>query len=344
MTHITEKNAVSLIHRPRRLRLNPTLRRMVRETDLTPSDFIFPLFIDESATEKVPIGSMVGHYRHTFDTLKAEIRELVGLNIPAVILFGIPSRKDWRGSENYNPNGVIPRAISIIKDIAPDMMVISDMCCCEYTSHGHCGIVNHQDHDGFNRHLPHGYLHNDLTLDILAQASLVHAQAGADIIAPSGMIDGMVGAIRDGLDDGGYEHIPIMSYAVKMASGFYNPFRDAADSAPSFGDRQQYQMDFANRREALREVELDVEQGADILMIKPALTNLDIIREVRENYTLPIAAYQVSGEYAMLQAAGLNGWLDVRRCSLESLMSIKRAGADLIVSYFAKDAVKWLNE
>ncbi|MDX2076792.1 MAG: porphobilinogen synthase [bacterium] len=344
MTDITEKTALSLINRPRRLRLNSTLRRMVRETDLTPSDFIFPLFIDESATEKVPIGSMVGHYRHSFESLKIEIKELVALGIPAVILFGIPARKDWRGSENYNPQGVIPRAIRIIKDIAPEMIVISDMCCCEYTAHGHCGIINHQDHDGFNHHLPHGYLHNDLTLDILAQASLIHAQAGADIIAPSGMIDGMVGAIRNGLDGGGYEHITIMSYAVKMASGFYNPFRDAADSAPSFGDRKQYQMDFANRREAMREVALDVNQGADILMIKPALLNLDIIRDVREGYPLPIAAYQVSGEYAMLQAAGLNGWLDLRRCAMESLMSIKRAGADLIVTYFAKDAVRWLAE
>jgi len=333
-----------LTNRPRRLRLSDNMRRLVRETVLSPSDFIYPLFICDGENITNPISSMPNQFQYSVDKLPDQIREIVALNIPAVILFGIPHHKDDCGSENFNPNGVIPRAIRTIKDTAPDLMVISDMCCCEYTSHGHCGIVNLPSSEFYQPNLPHGYLLNDPTLDILAQASVVHAQAGADIIAPSGMIDGMIGAIRSALDGDGLSHITVMSYAAKYASGLYNPFRDAADSAPSFGDRKQYQMDFANRREAMREVALDVNQGADILMIKPALLNLDIIREVREQYTLPISAYQVSGEYAMLQAAGLNGWLDVRRCALESLMSIKRAGADLIVSYFAKDAVKWLGE
>jgi porphobilinogen synthase len=339
--HDTTRSA--LVQRPRRLRQSATLRRMVRENNLEPTDFIAPLFVDESLQEKRAIGSMTGHYRHSFASLKEEIKTLVDLGVPSVILFGIPKRKDAFGTQNYNPNGVIPTAIRLIKDIAPDMVVISDMCFCEYTTHGHCGIINLLG-DDFDFRLPEGYLLNDRTLDLLQQASVVHAEAGVDMIAPSGMLDGMVKAIRTGLDESGFQHTSIMSYAVKTASGFYNPFRDAADSAPQFGDRQQYQMDFANKREALREVALDVQEGADVLMIKPALLNLDILSEVRQQYNLPLAAYQVSGEYAMLQAAAQSGWLDLRRCALESLTSIKRAGADLIVTYFAKEAAQWLNE
>jgi porphobilinogen synthase len=328
--------------RPRRLRQTATLRRMVRETTLTPSDFIYPMFVQDGQDIHQPISAMPGQFRWSVDQLAGEIRQIAGLGIPAVILFGIPAEKDAVGSENYNPAGVIPRAIRAIKDAAPDLLVISDLCFCEYTDHGHCGLVNTPDHIHYNEHLPHGYLLNDPTLDLLQRAAVIHAEAGADIIAPSGMIDGMVGAIRGALDERGFEHVAIMSYAVKTASGFYGPFREAAESAPSFGDRSQYQMDPANGREALREVGLDVAEGADMLMIKPALPNLDILHTVRQTYNLPTAAYQVSGEYAMLQAAAANGWLDLRRCALESLVSIKRAGADMILTYFAQDAVRWL--
>lgn len=331
-----------LTNRPRRLRLSDNMRRMVRETVLSPSDFIYPLFICDGEAITKPISAMPNQFQYSVDKLADPIREIVALNIPAVILFGIPQHKDDCGSENFNPNGVIPRAIRTIKDIAPDLIVISDMCCCEYTSHGHCGIVNLPDSKFYKPNLPHGYLLNDPTLDILARASVVHAQAGADIIAPSGMVDGMVGAIRSALDSDGLSHISIMSYAAKYASGFYGPFRVAVDSAPSFGDRAQYQMDGANIREAYKEVELDIAQGADMIMVKPALPYLDVIKGVRERYTLPIAAYQVSGEYAMLHAAAMNGWLDLRRTALETLTSIKRAGADMILTYFAKDAIKWI--
>lgn len=339
---ITTENSFGLTARPRRLRLNPTLRRMVRETTLRPDDLIYPIFVQEGLTGRAPISAMPGQARLGLDTLADEARELKALGIPAVILFGIPAHKDGVGSENFNPEGIIPHAIQRIKDAAPELVVITDMCCCEYTSHGHCGIVNQPDHAHYNFRLPPGYLLNDATLEILQRSSIVHAQAGADIIAPSGMVDGMVAAIRAGLDGAGFEHTTILSYAVKTASGFYNPFREAVDSAPEFGDRQQYQMDFANKREALREAALDVEQGADMLMVKPALVNLDILSAVRETFGLPTAAYQVSGEYAMLHAAAGQGWLDLRRTALETLLSIKRAGADLILTYFAKDAVKWL--
>jgi porphobilinogen synthase len=337
-TLTTEKTA-ALTARPRRLRLN---RRMLRETTLRPDDLIYPLFVQEGLSGRAPISAMPGQARLGLDTLADEARELKALGIPSVILFGIPAHKDGIGSENFNPNGIMPQAIQRIKDAAPELVVITDMCCCEYTSHGHCGIVNQPDHAHYNFRLPTGYLLNDATLEILQRASIVHAQAGADIIAPSGMVDGMVAAIRAGLDSAGFEHTTILSYAVKTASGFYNPFREAVDSAPEFGDRQQYQMDFANKREALREAALDVEQGADMLMVKPALVNLDILSAVRETFGLPTAAYQVSGEYAMLHAAAGQGWLDLRRTALETLLSIKRAGADLILTYFAKDAVKWL--
>jgi len=328
--------------RLRRLRLNPSMRRLVRETTLTPDDFIVPMFIEEGLRGTRPIGAMPGQSRFGLDTLAAEAKTISRLGIPAVILFGIPSHKDAEGRENYNPQGIVPQAIRRIKEAAPELVVMIDLCFCEYTDHGHCGIVNTPDHRHYDAHLPHGYLLNDATLELLQQAAVVHAEAGADVIAPSGMIDGMVGAIRSGLDQSGFSQTSILSYAIKMSSGLYNPFREAADSAPAFGDRQQYQMDMSNSREALREAALDVQEGADMLMIKPALTNLDLIHQVHETFGLPTAAYQVSGEYAMLHAAALQGWLDLRRCALESLISIKRAGADMIVTYFAQSAVKWL--
>jgi porphobilinogen synthase len=328
--------------RPRRLRLTSTLRAMVRETTLSPADFILPLFVRYGHGQRVPIKSMPGQSQLTVDLLAGEAREIAALGIPAVVLFGIPEHKDPTGSDNYSPSGIVPSAIRAIKEAVPELLVISDMCFCEYTDHGHCGIINEPGHEHFVATLPQGYLLNDPTLELLARASAVHAKAGADIIAPSGMLDGMVGAIRRGLDDAGFGQVPIMSYAVKYASGFYGPFRDAAESPPQFGDRSQYQMDPANRREALKEAALDVAEGADMLMVKPALPYLDIIAGVRAAFNLPVAAYQVSGEYAMLHAAAANGWLDLERCALESLTAIKRAGADMILTYFARDAVRWL--
>jgi porphobilinogen synthase len=318
------------------------MRRMVRETTLTPDDFIYPLFIRHGQDTIAPINSMPGQAQWTVDRLPEEIRRIKALGIPAVILFGIPETKDACGTDNYNPNGIVPTAIRVIKDTAPDLLVISDMCFCEYTDHGHCGIINTPGDEHYTPSLPEGYLLNDPTLELLGRASVVHAQAGVDIIAPSGMMDGMVGAIRAALDSDGFQHISIMSYAAKFASGFYGPFRDAAESPPSFGDRSEYQMDPSNSREALKEVALDVAEGADMLMVKPALPYLDILSAVRQTYNLPTAAYQVSGEYAMLHAAAANGWIDLRRCALESLTSIKRAGADMILTYFAQDAVRWL--
>ena len=317
---------------------------MVRETTLSPADFVYPLFVRHGSDRCMPIKSMPGVSQLTVDRLAAQAREISGLGIPAVLLFGIPATKDATGSDNYNPDGIVPQAIRAIKDAAPDLLVISDMCFCEYTDHGHCGIINVPGQAQYTLALPEGYLLNDPTLDILRRASVVHAQAGADIIAPSGMVDGMVAAIRRALDDAGYKHVAVMSYAVKYASGFYGPFRDAAESPPQFGDRSQYQMDPANRREALKEAALDFAEGADILMVKPALPYLDILSAVREAFNLPTAAYQVSGEYAMLHAAAANGWLDLQRCALESLIAIKRAGADMILTYFAKDAARWLQE
>lgn len=331
------------IARPRRLRLSPTVRRMVRETDLTPADFIYPLFVRHGEGIKQPIASMPGQFQFSVDRLREEIREIDALGIPAVVLFGIPASKDATGSENYDHDGIVPQAIRAIKETAPEMVVISDMCFCEYTDHGHCGIINTPGSSHYTRRLPEGYVMNDLTLELLGRASVAHAEAGADIIAPSGMIDGMVGAIRAALDEQGFDHVAILSYAAKYASGFYGPFRDAAESPPAFGDRSQYQMDPANRREALREVALDVSEGADMLMVKPALPYLDVLSEVRQTFALPVAAYQVSGEYAMLHAAAANGWLDLQRCAMESLISIRRAGADMILTYFAKDAVRWLD-
>jgi len=328
--------------RPRRIRISPALRRMVRETALSPSDFIYPLFVRHGQGERRPISSMPGQFQLSVDELAREAESVLELGIPAVLLFGIPAEKDWCGSDNFSPYGVVPEAIRALKEAAPELIVISDMCFCEYTDHGHCGIINSPMVDGYNTALPEGYLLNDPTLELLGRASVVHAEAGADIIAPSAMLDGMVGSIRGALDEAGLEHVPILSYAAKYASSFYGPFREAAESPPSFGDRSQYQMDPANRREALKEVALDVAEGADMIMVKPALPYLDVLAAVREEFKLPTAAYQVSGEYAMLHAAAANGWLDLERCALESLTSIKRAGADMILTYFAKDAARWL--
>ncbi|GAB5492685.1 MAG: porphobilinogen synthase [Phototrophicaceae bacterium] len=330
--------------RPRRLRLNANLRRMVRETTLTPDDFIYPLFIRHGKDEKRPIVSMPGQYQISVDKVAEEAKAVAELGIPAVILFGIPEQKDWCGTDNFSEGGIVPQAIRAIKEATPDLVVISDMCFCEYTDHGHCGIINVPDHEHYDPNLPEGYLLNDATLDLLGQASTTHAKAGADIIAPSGMIDGMVGAIRSALDTEGHHQVSVMSYAAKYSSGFYGPFRDAAESPPGFGDRSQYQMDAANRREALKEVALDVAEGADYLMVKPALAYLDIIREVRDSYDLPVSAYQVSGEFSMIHAAAERGWIDLERVALETLTSIKRAGSDMIISYFAKDAVGWLDK
>ena len=332
------------VMRPRRMRFSPAIRRLVRETTLSPADFIYPLFVRHGVEQRVPIRSMPGISQLSVDQLAGEAREIAALGIPAVILFGIPAAKDATGSDNYSADGIVPQAIRAIKDAAPDLLVISDMCFCEYTDHGHCGIINQPGQPHFQSALPEGYLLNDPTLDLLGRASVVHAQAGADIIAPSGMADGMVAAIRSGLDGVGYQHVAVMSYAVKYASAFYGPFRDAAESPPQFGDRSQYQMDPANSREAIKEASIDVAEGADVLMVKPALPYLDILSAVRSTFNLPTAAYQVSGEYAMLHAAAANGWLDLRRSALESLTAIKRAGADMVVTYFAKDAAQWLEE
>jgi len=328
--------------RPRRLRLNASLRKLVRETSLSASDFIYPLFVHYGQGVQQAISSMPGISQWSVDGLPAEVESIARLGIQAVILFGIPAHKDLLGSENYDPEGVVPRAIRAIKHAVPEMVVVSDMCFCEYTDSGHCGVINVPGAPGYTPRLPEGYLLNDPTLDLLGRAAVVHAEAGADVIAPSGMIDGMVRAIRRALDAAGYDHVAILSYTAKYASAFYGPFRDAAQSPPSFGDRKSHQMDPANVREALRECALDVAEGADMLMVKPALPYLDVIRQVRERFDLPLAAYQVSGEYSMIKAAVANGWLDERRVVLESLTAIKRAGADMILTYFAKDAARWL--
>ncbi|KUG04695.1 porphobilinogen synthase [hydrocarbon metagenome] len=322
------------INRMRRLRSNETIRRMVRETAISVNDFIYPLFVIYGQDQKNPIKSMPGVFQFSVDDkLKQEIKELESLRIPGVILFGIPECKDSIGSSAYQENGVIQQAIRLIKDTCPDLMVITDVCMCEYTDHGHCGIV---DKDGT--------INNDATLELLAQEALSHVQAGCDMVAPSDMMDGRIGYIRKCLDDNAFENIPIMSYAAKYASGFYGPFRDAADSTPQFGDRRTHQMDSANIREALREVALDIEEGADIVMVKPALAYLDVIKAVKDKFDLPVSAYNVSGEYSMVKAAAENGWLDGDRVMMEILMSIKRAGADMILTYAAKEAARLLND
>ena len=319
------------IQRLRRLRQHESLRRMVRETRLSPSDLIYPMFVMEGKDQRREIASMPGQSRLSIDLLVKEAGEVAGLGIPAVMLFGIPDRKDERGTSGYDPNGVVQRAIKAVKDHVPGLLVITDVCIDEYTTHGHCGIVKD------------GRILNDETLDCLRAMAKTHAESGADMVAPSDMMDGRVAAIRSELDRAGYPELPIMAYAAKFASCFYAPFRDAAGSAPQFGDRQSYQMDPANRREALREIALDVEEGADIVMVKPALPYLDVIAAARAQTSLPVAAYQVSGEYSMIKAAGKAGWLDESRAMLESLLAIKRAGADLILTYFAKDAARSLS-
>ncbi|MCH8908207.1 MAG: porphobilinogen synthase [Candidatus Heimdallarchaeota archaeon] len=330
--------------RPRRLRISQNIQKLIGETSVSTSNLIYPLFIRHGENQEREIISMPGQKQFSVDRLKNEIEELIELGIPAVLLFGIPKKKDWCGSDNFDSEGIIPTAIKCIKELTSELVVISDMCFCEYTSHGHCGIINTADHEYFNENLPEGYLLNDITLDYLAKASLIHAQAGADMIAPSGMLDGMVGSIRDALDRGGYEHVGIMSYAAKYSSSFYGPFREAAESPPSFGNRNQYQMDPRNAREAIKEVEIDITEGADIIMVKPALPYLDIISNVRKKFNLPVAAYQVSGEFSMIHAAAERGWIDLKKVALESLISIKRAGASLILTYFAKDFAKWSKE
>ncbi len=325
--------------RPRRLRNGEGLRRMVRETRLSPDDFIYPLFVVHGEGIRREIASMPGVFQLSIDQLAREAEELASLGVPAVILFGIPAAKDAIGSENFASDGIVQQAIRELKRASPALVVATDVCLCEYTESGHCGLLNHGDHPG----LPEGYVLNDETLPVLAKVAVSHAVSGADLVAPSGMIDGMVGAIRSALDDAGYAHLPILSYAVKYASGFYGPFRDAAEGAPTFGDRTSHQMDPANVREAVREARLDVAEGADMLMVKPALAYLDVIRQTRELFPeLPVAAYNVSGEYAMVKAGARNGWIDEERVTLEILTGIKRAGADLIVTYHAKDAARWI--
>ncbi len=320
------------IHRPRRLRRNENLRRMTRETHLRVDDLIMPLFIVPGTRVENPIGSMPGIAQLSVDRAVEECKQIRDLGIPGVILFGIPDEKDAVGSDAYDDNGIIQRALRALKEEVPGLTLITDVCLCEYTDHGHCGLIKGND------------VENDATLELLVQESLSHVRAGADMVAPSDMMDGRVGAIRQALDREGFPHIPIMAYAAKFASGFYGPFREAAESTPQFGDRRSYQMDPANGDEALREVGLDIEEGADMVMVKPALPYLDIIRRAKEKFGYPLAAYHVSGEYAMLKAAALNGWLDEERVMLEALTSIKRAGADLILTYFAKDAARVLEK
>jgi len=328
--------------RPRRLRCSPNFRRMMRETTLTPGDFIFPLFVVHGQNVKTEIGSMPGNYHWSVDRLSAEVEEIARLGVPSVLLFGLPAEKDPIGQENFDPEGIVQQAIRTIKDAVPEMFVITDVCMCEYTSHGHCGIIHDRPAYCVGKGLPGGCLDNDATLEVLSKVSLSHAEAGADMIAPSDMMDGRVGAIRTALDDAHYECVGIMSYAAKYASAFYGPFRDAADSPPAFGDRSGYQMDPSNAREALREVALDIAEGADVVMVKPALPYLDVLRQVRDAFDLPVAAYNVSGEFSMVKAAAERGWLDEKRVALECLTSIKRAGADMIITYWAKEVARWL--
>ena len=321
---------MSGIQRLRRLRGTEALRRLVRETRLSPEEFVYPLFVVSGSGVRNAIPSMPGQHQLSLDQLPAEAAELRSLGIPAVLLFGIPPAKDEQGSGAYAGDGIVQQAVRALKQADPDLLVITDVCLCEYTSHGHCGVVKE------------GEVDNDATLPLLARTALSQAQAGADVVAPSAMMDGQVAAIRQALDEGGFPYIPIMAYAAKYASAFYGPFREAAESAPQFGDRRGYQMDPPNAREALQEIEEDIAEGADIVMVKPALAYLDVLARARERFDLPLAAYNVSGEYAMIKAAAANGWLDERRVTLEVLTAIKRAGADIIITYHAKEAARWL--
>jgi porphobilinogen synthase len=320
------------LYRPRRLRASENIRRMVRETKLSPDDFIYPLFVAHGKGVKKEITSMPGNYQQSVENIVKDCLEVQDLGIPAVLLFGIPEHKDELGSEAYSDEGIVQHAVKAIKNKLPDLVVITDVCLCEYTSHGHCGVIKD------------GTVQNDATLELLAKEALSHAKAGADMVAPSDMMDGRVHAIRHTLDHDGYMDTPIMSYAAKYASSFYGPFREAAESTPQFGDRRSYQMDAPNSREALREVALDIDEGADIVMVKPALAYLDIIHQVRQQFTVPVAAYNVSGEFSMIKAAAKLGWIDGERAMMESLVAIKRAGADMILTYFAKEAATLLNK
>ncbi|TWK69719.1 porphobilinogen synthase [Bacillus licheniformis] len=318
--------------RHRRLRTTAGMRKLVRETELRASDFIYPIFVTEEENVKSEVPSMPGVYQLSLDRLKEEMEEVASLGIQSVIVFGVPEHKDDVGSGAYHDHGIVQKAIAQIKQDFPELVVIADTCLCEYTDHGHCGLVEN------------GEILNDESLVLLAKTAVSQARAGADIIAPSNMMDGFVAAIREALDQEGFTNVPIMSYAVKYASAFYGPFRDAAGSSPQFGDRKTYQMDYANRREALREAKSDVEEGADFLIVKPTLSYLDIVREVKNEFNLPVVGYNVSGEYAMVKAAAQNGWIEEKALVLEMLTSMKRAGADLVITYFAKDAAKWISE
>ncbi len=318
--------------RHRRLRANAAMRALVKETYLHKEDLIYPIFVSEGENIRNEVSSMPGVFQLSLDNLGAEIDEVVGLGIKAVILFGLPAEKDAVGSGAYHDHGIIQKATRFVKERAPQLLVVADTCLCEYTDHGHCGVVEGEE------------ILNDPSLNLLAQTAISQAEAGADIIAPSNMMDGFVAAIRAGLDAAGFEHIPIMSYAVKYASSYYGPFRDAADGAPQFGDRKTYQMDPSNRLEAIREATSDVEEGADFLIVKPALAYLDIIRDVKNNFPVPVVAYNVSGEYAMVKAAAQNGWIDEKSVVMETLLGMKRAGSDLIITYHAKDVARWLEE
>ena len=318
-------------YRPRRLRKNENFRRMIRETKLSVDDLVYPLFVVPGKDKKKPIHSMPGNFQMSIDHILKEVQKTKDLGIPAILLFGIPDKKDELASGAFTKDGIIQQAVRRIKDKVADILVITDVCLCEYTSHGHCGMIEKGDVD------------NDTTLEVLAETALSHAKAGVDMVAPSAMMDGQIRAIREGLDEAGYDNLPIMAYSAKYASCFYGPFREAAESVPQFGDRKAYQMDPANSDEAIREINLDVEEGADIIMVKPALPYLDIIRRAREEFDLPVAAYNVSGEFAMIKAAAQLGWLDGERAMVEALTSIKRAGADIIITYFAQDTAKLLN-
>ncbi|HVJ84798.1 MAG TPA: porphobilinogen synthase [Caulifigura sp.] len=322
--------------RLRRLRMHPQMRELVRETRLTPANFILPLFVKAGKNQRLPIKSMPGQFQLSVDQLPAEIKEIESLGIPAVILFGIPDHKDAHGSGAYAADGIVQQALQALKETGTKTLLMADVCLCEFTDHGHCGVIN----DSAGRI----DVDNDATLPLLVKEAVSVAKAGADLIAPSGMMDGMIQALRTGLDGAGLTHVPIMSYAAKYASGFYGPFREAAESTPQFGDRRSYQMDPANGAEALREVALDVAEGADLLMVKPALSYLDVIRRVKQAHPdIPLGAYNVSGEYAMVKAAAANGWIDEQRVTMEILTSIRRAGADMILTYHAKDACRWLD-
>src|SRR6266478_5793054 len=320
------------LYRPRRLRESPLLRKMVRETQLRVDDFVYPLFAVHGRGVREPIASMPGQFRLSVDELLRECKDTASMGIPAVLLFGLPADKDPQGTEAYAEDGIIQQAVRAVKETIPDLLVVTDVCLCEYTSHGHCGVVEE------------GRVKNDPTLELLARTAVSHVEAGADMVAPSDMMDGRVAAIREALDESGYQETPIMAYSAKYASAFYGPFRGAADSTPQFGDRRSYQMDSANIREAIREISLDIKEGADMIMVKPALPYLDIISRVKAEFGLPVAAYSVSGEYAMIRAAGQLGWVDEERAMIEALISIRRAGADLVITYFAKDAARLIEQ